>query len=166
MTESDRATTAPTAYLVVPRTLCFIFHGRDVLVLRRSLHKRLFPGKVNGVGGHVEAGEDIYLSAQREIEEETGLAVTDLWLAGVVHVDPALGQTVPLPTGATPGVIVFVFTAQAEERAVRQSDEGELMWVPLDQVDGLDWVDGDPRLLRHALAARQARRPFFATAQP
>jgi 8-oxo-dGTP diphosphatase len=149
------------AYLVVPRTLCFILHGDDVLVLKRSPSKRLFPGKANGVGGHVEAGEDIYLSALREIAEETGLAVSDLWLAGVVHVDAALGQTAPLASGETPGVIIFVFTAQASQVVVRQSDEGELMWMPLDQVDGLDWVDGDPGLLRRALAARRTGEPFF-----
>lgn len=151
----------PTPYLVVPRTLCFIFNGQDVLVLKRAPSKRLFPGKVNGVGGHVEAGEDIALSALREIEEETGLVVDDLWLAGVVHVDPALGQTVPLPSGAAPGVVVFVFTAQATQRAFRPSEEGELLWVPLDQVDSLDWVDGDARVLRQALAAQAANRPFF-----
>lgn len=147
-------------HLTVPRTLCFVLHGGDVLLMRRARHKRLFPGKVNGVGGHVEDGEDVATSAAREIYEETGLAVDDLWLAGVVHVDGRLGQTDPLPDGALPGVIVFVFTAQANGRDARASDEGELIWVPLSQVHGLDWVDGDPRLLLLALEARHIKRPF------
>lgn len=148
-------------HLVVPRTLSFVLLGDQVLVIRRGLHKRLFPGKINGVGGHVEAGEDVCTAAQREIEEETGLHISDLWLAGVVHVDGGLGQAEPLPDGRMPGVMVFVFTAQAHTRRVQPSDEGELMWVPLAQVHGLDWVDGDPELLLQALAARRARRPFF-----
>jgi 8-oxo-dGTP diphosphatase len=147
-------------YLTVPRTLCFVLHGADVLLIRRAKHKRLFPGKVNGVGGHVEAGEDVAASAAREILEETGLSVDDLWLAGVVHVDGRLGQADALPDGSMPGVVVFVFTAQAASRDVRASEEGELIWVALSQVDGLDWVDGDPRLLLAALEAQRVGRPF------
>jgi 8-oxo-dGTP diphosphatase len=147
-------------YLTVPRTLCFIFHGDDVLLIQRARHKRLFPGKVNGVGGHVEVGEDVAASAAREICEETGLAVDDLWLAGVVHVDGRLGQADPLPDGSMPGVMVFVFTAQASSRSVRASEEGELLWAPLAQVHGLEWVDGDPRLLLAAREAQRTGRPF------
>ena len=157
--ESGRAN-APSRHVVVPRTLCFMLHNGDVLVIKRSPHKRIFPGKINGVGGHVEQGEDVITSAAREIFEETGLAVTDLWLAGVVHVDSRLGQAEPLPDGSLPGVMLFVFTATAPSRDVQASDEGELMWVPLADIDGLDWVDGDPGLLRRALEARATNRPF------
>lgn len=147
-------------HLTVPRTLCFVLHGDDVLLIQRARHKRLFPGKVNGVGGHVEAGEGVAASARREIWEETGLEVNDLWLAGVVHVDGSLGQADALADGTMPGVLVLVFTAQADSRAVRASEEGELIWVPLSQVHGLDWVDGDPKLLLAALAARRQQQPF------
>lgn len=147
-------------YLTVPRTLCFVLHGDDVLLIQRAQHKRLFPGKVNGVGGHVETGEDVAVSAAREIFEETGLEVSDLWLAGVVHVDGRLGQADALPDGTMPGVMVLVYTAQAASRDVRASEEGELLWVPLSQVHGLDWVDGDPKLLLAALEARRTGRPF------
>jgi 8-oxo-dGTP diphosphatase len=147
-------------YLTVPRTLCFVLHGDDVLLIQRARHKRLFPGKVNGVGGHVEAGEEVAASAAREIVEETGLEVDDLWLAGVVHVDGRLGQADALPDGSMPGVMVFVYTAQARSHDVRASEEGELIWVALSQVDGLDWVDGDPRLLLAALEAQRVGRPF------
>ena len=147
-------------YLTVPRTLCFVLHGEDVLLIQRARHKRLFPGKVNGVGGHVEAGEDVAASAAREIFEETGLEVSDLWLAGVVHVDGRLGQADALPDGSMPGVMVLVFTAQARSRDARASEEGELLWVPLAEVYGLDWVDGNPKLLLAALEARRTGRPF------
>ena len=150
----------PMRHLTVPRTLCFVLHRDDVLLIRRAAHKRLFPGKVNGVGGHIEAGEDVAASASREIYEETGLEVEDLWLAGVVHVDGRLGQTDALADGTMPGVVVLVFTAQARSRAVRCSEEGELFWVPLAAVHDLDWVDGDPRLLLLALEARRTGRPF------
>ncbi len=149
-------------YLVVPRTLSFLFYGDHVLVLKRSPRARLFPGKANGVGGHIEHDEDVVTAARREVLEETGLHVPDLWLAGVLHVDGSLGQAAPLPDGYLPGVMVFIFTGQAPSRAVTPSEEGELSWVPLDAVSHLDWVDGDPGLLLQALEAYRLRRPFFA----
>lgn len=151
---------ASPRYPVIPRTLCFILDGDDVLLIKRSQHKRLFPGKVNGLGGHVEAGEDVLSSARRETLEESGLAVDDLWLAGVVHVDGRLGQAAPLADGVMPGVVVFVYLGSAPQRDVRASMEGELIWTPLAEVDRLDWVDGDARLLLAALEARAAGRPF------
>ena len=157
--ESGRSNT-PSRHVVVPRTLCFMLYNGDVLVIKRSPHKRIFPGKINGVGGHVEQGEDVAASAAREIFEETGLAVTDLWLAGVVHVDSRLGQAEPLPDGSLPGVFQHCLVRIALGGDVQASDEGELMWVPLADVDGLDWVDGDPGLLRRALEARATNRPF------
>ena len=63
--------------------------------------------------------------------------------------------------GVLPGVMLFVFTAQATGRDVRRSEEGELVWVPLTAVHDLDWVDGDPRLLLQALEARDGGHPFF-----
>ncbi len=147
-------------HLVVPRTLCFVLDGDEVLLMRRAAHKRLFPGKVNGLGGHIEIGEDPAVSAAREIYEEAGIGVRGLWLAGVMHVEGSVGQSEPLPDGTHPGVLVLVYAAQALSRGVRASDEGELMWVSLAEVEGFDWVDGDARVLRWALAAQKEGAPF------
>ncbi|PJF37889.1 MAG: hypothetical protein CUN55_19790, partial [Phototrophicales bacterium] len=47
-------------WLTIPRTLCFIFNGDDVLLMKRSPHRRVFPNCYNGVGGHIERDEDPY----------------------------------------------------------------------------------------------------------
>ena len=155
-------------YHAIPRTLCFVLNGDDVLLIKRSLRKRLFPGKINGLGGHVEHDEDVETAVTREIMEEAGITVTDLWLAGVINVDVSQEQSdVTVTNGAPgvmgiPGVMLFVFTAQAASRDVRASEEGALLWVPLTAVADLDWVGGKPDLLWPALAARKRGRPFFA----
>jgi hypothetical protein len=56
--------------------------------------------------------------------------------------------------------MVLVFTAQTRSHDVRASEEGELIWVALADVHGLDWVDGDPRLLLLALEAQRSGQPF------
>ena len=148
-------------YLVVPRTLCFVFYEDEVLLIKRAANRRIFPNKINGLGGHVERDEDVYTSAEREIREEAGIEVQDLWLAGVVNVDGVAGQADVVTGDGIPGVMLFVFTAVARDKEVCSSEEGELFWANVTAVSELDWVDGDPGLLERSLQARAERRMFF-----
>jgi addiction module HigA family antidote len=139
-------------YKVVPRTLSFITRGDEVLLLRGAPTKRIWPDKYNGVGGHVEADEDIYTSAVREMREETGLDIADACLRGILNID----------VGQETGIIVFVFTARALGRDARPSPEGTLEWVKQDQIQMLDLVEDLPELLPRVLAMRPDDAPFFA----
>lgn len=138
-------------YRAFPRTLCFITHGDDILLLRGAPDKRIWPDQYNGVGGHVEPDEDVRSAALREIDEETGLAVEDLRLRGVINI-PVEDE----------GILVFVFTARATSRAVRPSEEGTPEWVPVDEIDGLDLVEDLPFLLPRVLSMGPDEGPFFA----
>src|SRR5512136_3499234 len=100
--ESDQGTAIPR-YSVVPRVNCFLRHGRDVLLLKGAPDKRIWAGRYNGLGGHVERDEDPLAAARREIREEAGLEVGELRLGGIVHVCLAQG----------PGVLLFLFTGEA-----------------------------------------------------
>jgi 8-oxo-dGTP diphosphatase len=126
-------------WLVIPRTLCFITHGDDVLLLKRGQHKRIFPGRYNGVGGHIERDEDPLTSAIREMQEETGLDVTNVQLRGVINVDA--------DPGAANGIMVFVYSAEALSRDFTDSEEGTLEWIPRDDVEDLPLVEDLPVLL-------------------
>ena len=98
-------------------------------------------GKVNGLGGKLEAGEHVAAGMRRELREEAGLEVTSLRLRGTVcwadfgprHED-WLG---------------FVFLADAwSGEPPAHNDEGALFWVPRGRL--LAACDPDPATRRSA----------------
>ena len=141
-------------FQAVPRVLVFLRNRNDVLLLKGAPDKRIWANKYNGVGGHVEVGEDVFSAARREVTEETGLNIDALELAAVVTIDagdPGLG------------ILMFVFMGWSDSREISPSHEGELHWAPVDRlpkaelVEDLEWLlprlltgrDGDPPLFLH-----------------
>lgn len=139
-------------YALIPRTLCFVLNGTDILLLRGAPTKRIWPGRYNGIGGHVERGEDVHSAAQREIMEECGLQVERLQLCGTVTVD----------TGEARGILLFVFVAHAAVRHTSASAEGTLHWVPQQQAAHYELVEDLPVILPRVLAVAAGAAPFAA----
>ena len=148
----EQGTRTGRRHVVVPRTLIFVTHGREVLLLRGAPTNRIWPGKLNGIGGHIEAHEDVYASARREIAEETGLDVKALTLRGIVHV---------AHPERDPGVMLMVFTGEAPSKEVRASPEGELIWYPLDALPEDDLVQDLPLLLPRLFAPGAQERMIY-----
>jgi 8-oxo-dGTP diphosphatase len=138
-------------YQAVPRVLVFVHNGNDVLLLKGAPDKQIWANRYNGVGGHVEANEDVYTAAQRETLEETGLAVHNLSLRGVVNID----------VGETTGIILFVFTAHSDTRQTVPSTEGTLEWIPRARLSEYNLVKDVPILLER-LTQTSENAPLFS----
>jgi 8-oxo-dGTP diphosphatase len=126
--------------------------GDEVLLLKGAPHKRLWANRYNGLGGHIEAGEDVLSSARRELREEAGIDAHDLRLAAVIHADagdPVLG------------VLVFVFTAYASDKVVTESSEGSLEWFPIADLPVAAMAPDLPAILPRILALPDAAPPLF-----
>ncbi|MHB8624858.1 MAG: NUDIX hydrolase [Aggregatilineales bacterium] len=152
---TDSATTAGR-WLSVTRTLCFVTHGQDVLLIKRADTRRIFPGRYNGVGGHLERNEDPLTCAIREIQEETGLNVSpaNVRLRGVSHID----------AGGPTGIVLFIFTVPVESRegTLTECHEGTLHWIPIDRALKLPLVEDLPIVWPRLFGAAQSETPFFA----
>ncbi len=143
-------------YGVIPRTLSFLTHDRNLLLIRRGAEKRPWPGKLNGLGGHVEAGEDILSSAHRETREEAGREASDLSLRGIVHVCGTSNL----------GVILFAFVGKLPSADLGTSAEGELRWYPLDRLPWSEMVPDLPMLLPRLLSRSEGEEPLYAYYTP
>jgi 8-oxo-dGTP diphosphatase len=138
-------------YMLIPRTAIFVRRENSYLLLKGAPTKRLWAGKYNGLGGHVEQGEDVLSAAGRELMEETGL-VAELWLCGTVIVD----------TGQNPGICLYVFSGDCVEGEPRPSKEGAAEWVPFEALGELPVVEDLPILLGRIHAMQPGDVPFAA----
>jgi len=64
MGKEEQGVTQPR-YLLIPRVLVFIRRGDDFLLIKGASHKRLWANQYNGIGGHLERGEDLLSAAKR-----------------------------------------------------------------------------------------------------
>jgi 8-oxo-dGTP diphosphatase len=139
-------------YSFIPRTLVFLTCGEQMLLLKGAANKRLWSGKYNGIGGHLERGEDPYNSARREVLEETGLQVEDLWLCGLITID----------AGKEAGILIFVLRGEVSAGTIAPSSEGTPEWHTFEESLTLHLVEDLPLVLPVVLSKKRTDPPFLA----
>lgn len=111
-----------------------------MLLLRRR--KPPNEGLYNAPGGKIEPHEDPYEACLRELHEETGLRVQELRLRAILTV-------VTRATGAQWLLFVFVAERPASPADAIATDEGELRWVPVDEIARLPVPSDIPLIAPH-----------------
>ena len=124
-------------------TLCYIENDRgEYLMLHRTKKQTdLNAGKWIGVGGKFEADETPEECLLREVYEETGLTLTHYRFRGIVT----------FLSNEWEGEYMHLFTADKYEGTLCDCNEGELAWVPKNDVLKLNLWEGDHIFLRELL---------------
>ena len=126
-------------YFMKNTTLCYIEKDNKYLMLHRV--KKINDenrDKWIGVGGKFEAGESPEDCLLREVKEETGLTLTKYHYRGIVtFVSDEWGTE-----------YMHLFTASEYEGEIKICDEGELVWVPKDEIENLNIWEGDKVFFR------------------
>lgn len=130
-------------------TLCYVEQdGKYLMLLRNKKKQDENAGKWIGVGGKFEEGESPQDCLLREVQEETGLRLTQYRFRGIVTFVSDQYET----------EYMHLFTAHGFEGEIIPCDEGELRWVEKDEVLSLPLWEGDREFLR--LLREDA--PFFS----
>lgn len=106
--------------------MCMVMDGEGRVLVQERLPKPtnpwcglIFPG------GHLEHGESIVESTIRELKEETGLTVSNLQNCGFVQwYNPAKELQ----------YIVFLFKTSTFSGNIKDSAEGKVRWMTLDEM--------------------------------
>ena len=124
-------------------TLCYIEndHGEYLILHRTKKQNDLNAGKWIGVGGKFEADETPEECLLREVYEETGLTLTRYRFRGIVT----------FLSNEWEGEYMHLFTADKYEGTLCDCNEGELAWVPKNDVLKLNLWEGDHIFLRELL---------------
>ena len=130
-------------YAPILATLAYVFSPdrRAVLMVHRTARPGdIHLGKFNGLGGKLEADEDVESGVRRELREEAGIECDELHLAGTISW-PGFGKGGEDWFG-------FIFRVTRFTGAVPAGNaEGELSWVPVGSVLHLPLWPGDRHFL-------------------
>lgn len=140
-------------YKVVPRVLIFIFKGNDVLLIHKKTSSAAFGGKYNGVGGHIERGEDVCQAALRELNEETGLRSVELMLCGTMMID----------VGPEVGISLYIFGGLYKFGRITSSIEGDIEWIPKTNISRIMAVEDLKILVAQTEKAMKTGKIYFGT---
>ena len=115
--------------------------GSEVLMIHRNKRPDdLHFGKYNGLGGRLEANEDIVNGMKREIREESGLVAERIVLRGTISW-PGFGKKDEDWFG-------FIFRIESwHGEASTGNHEGTLEWVPLTSLSKLSLWPSDHHFL-------------------
>lgn len=120
-------------------TLCYIEQDNQYLMLHRVKKENdENHDKWIGVGGKFEEGESPEDCLLREVKEETGLTLREYRLHGIItFVSNEWGTE-----------YMYLYTATKYEGTLTECDEGELVWIPKDELSKLTLWEGDRIFLR------------------
>ena len=126
-------------------TTAFVFHDDNVLMIKRSVNKKIHPGKWAGIGGHIEKHElNVPKEAcLREIHEETGLKETDLSTLELRYIVFSKKKNEIWQQ--------FVYIGYSMKQETGHTNEGELHWISKNEVMNLTMPVTHQSILGHYL---------------
>jgi 8-oxo-dGTP diphosphatase len=120
-------------------TCAIIMDKEGVLVTRRS-QQMSHPLKWEFPGGKVKEGEKPVVCIHREIREELGIEIS------VERLLPSVTFSYE-----SDSIELIPFICQHLEGVIELAEHSEFRWVPVEELEQLDWLDADVKVVRTLL---------------
>lgn len=135
---------------IIPGSLCYLVSDDHVLLIQRRNPPHV--GLWSPPGGKMNPAESPCDCVQREYFEETGLTLLKPELRVVTTV---------LHAGMGMHWLLFVYLARAYSGELIASDEGDIQWVALDQLEHYPRPAADIQMFGHVLRDDPVREMQF-----
>lgn len=136
----DIPDTTPTLQAIMPQVnqkphihqmvICaniFVRKNGKYLLLKRSPEKIFAPDVTHPIGGKVDANENPFLAAQREVFEEAGIRVKNIKLEAVFL------EVKPIPN-MPENWLIFHFSADYKQGKIKNTPEGKLIFLTKSEI--------------------------------
>jgi dATP pyrophosphohydrolase len=97
--------------------------GHEYLMIRRAPEEPVYPDMWQMVTGYIEEGETAYEAARRELEEETGIRASYLWVV------PYIASFYNARTDTVEKIPVFAAEADGETDVRLSHEHTEYAWL-------------------------------------
>ncbi|MEZ0346296.1 MAG: 8-oxo-dGTP diphosphatase [Infirmifilum sp.] len=135
--------------MAVKATLTFVINEGRILLIRKK--EGFGAGKINGVGGKIEYGENPEEAAAREVFEEVGIRVYDLIHTGTLYFYTA---------DSNPTWIVEIYVTFHFQGTPVETREATPMWFNIKSLPFEEMWEDDRHWLPHVLAGRKVEGHF------
>lgn len=128
----DKIQMIGTAFLPIDK------YNKKILVSKRSMNKKYFPGYWEVIGGNLEFGEDFKDCVIREVKEEINCNIKNL-----THLH---SRTMYLNDSMY--ITVAYFGEILEEPVFNKDEISEIKWISENEIEYLGFCPGDVELLK------------------
>lgn len=123
----------------------FVRKDGKYLLLKRSPLKTFAPNVVHPIGGKVDANENPFIGAQRELLEEAGIKVKNLKLEAVIL------EISPHKKEMGNNWLIFHFSGDYMSGDLIATDEGEFVWLSSEEIKKQDLFPSVRQLIENIL---------------